>query len=44
MEEDEGGLSLNSIAFTEIEEARNQSSRTQRGLCKGLRGEESRAI
>jgi hypothetical protein len=43
VEEGEGDLSLNSIAFTEIEEARNQSGRTRRGLCEELRGEESGA-
>jgi hypothetical protein len=43
VEEGEGDLSLNSIAFTEIEEARNRSGRTRRGLRKELRGEESGA-
>jgi hypothetical protein len=43
VEEGEGDLSLNSIAFVETEEARNRSSRTRRGLREGLRGEESGA-
>jgi hypothetical protein len=44
IEEGEGDLSLNSIAFIEIEEAWNRNSRTRRGLPEGLRGEESGAI
>jgi hypothetical protein len=43
VEEDEGGLSLSSIAFAEIEEVRSRSSRIQKGLPKGLRGGESGA-
>jgi hypothetical protein len=43
VEEGEGDLSLNSIAFVETEEARNRNSRTRRGLPKGLRGGESGA-
>jgi hypothetical protein len=44
VEEDEGGLSLNSIAFAEKEEVRNRSNRNRKGLPKGLRGEGSGAI
>jgi hypothetical protein len=44
VEEDEGDLSLSLIAtFTEIE-VQNRSNRNRKGLLKGLRGEESRAI
>jgi hypothetical protein len=43
VEEGEGDLSLNSIAFAETEEARNRSGRTRRGLREELRGEESGA-
>jgi hypothetical protein len=43
VEEDEGGLILNSIAFTEKEEVRNRSNRNRKGLSKGLRGEGSGA-
>jgi hypothetical protein len=44
VEEGEGDLSLNSIAFTETEEARNRNGRTRKGLYKELRGEESGAV
>ena len=44
VEEDEGGLSLNSIAFAEKEEVRNRSNRNRKGLPKGLRGEGSGAM
>jgi hypothetical protein len=44
VEEGEGDLSLNSIAFAETEEARNRNGRTRKGLCKELRGEESGAV
>jgi hypothetical protein len=44
VEEGEGDLSLNSIAFAETEEARNRNSRTRKGLRKELRGEESGAV
>jgi hypothetical protein len=44
MEEGEGDLSLNSMAFAETEEARNRNGRIRRGLPKGLRGEESGAM
>jgi hypothetical protein len=43
VEEGEGDLSLNSIAFIEIEEARNRNSRIRKGLLKGLREGESGA-
>jgi hypothetical protein len=43
VEEDEGGLSLNSIAFAE-KEVRNRSDRNRKGLPGGLRGEESGAM
>jgi hypothetical protein len=43
VEEDEGGLSLNSIAFAE-KEVRNRSDRNRKGLPGGLRGEESGAV
>jgi hypothetical protein len=38
VEEDEGGLSLNSIAFAEKEGVRNRSDRNRKGLPEGLRG------
>jgi hypothetical protein len=44
VEEDEGGLSLNSIAFAEKEEVRNRSDRNRKGLPEGLRGEGSGAV
>jgi hypothetical protein len=44
IEEGEGDLSLNSIAFAETEEARNRNGRTRKGLRKELRGEESGAV
>jgi hypothetical protein len=43
VEEDEGGLILNSIAFAEKEEVRNRSDRNRKGLLEGLRGEGSGA-
>jgi hypothetical protein len=45
IEGDNRGLSLSLITtFIETEEVWNRSSRTRKGLCEGLRGEESRAI
>ena len=44
VEEDEGGLSLNSIAFTEKEGVRNRSNRNRKSLPKGLRGVGSKAV
>ena len=43
VEEDEGDLSLSSIAFAE-KEVRNRSDRNRKGLPEGLRGEESGAV
>jgi len=44
VEEDEGGLSLSSIAFAEKEEVRNRSDRNRKGLPEGLRGVGSGAV